>query len=942
MKLTIYIVKIFVICSFCPAFAQQPVPHIYPLDSLSKPQMPADSIPELKFAADDSLGVSAIPVDTIPNNAPVFIPPDLPISEQTFDEVISYGATGKNSTKRIEAKNHKIHLRGDAYVKYPGYEIRAGYIIFDLLNNEAYAEAIIDSSGNVVGEPTFITDGQEIKYKRLKYNFKTKKGIVYDAVSSQGDFFIHGGLTKFVSSESDSLQVDDLIYNKDALITTCNHPNPHYGIRTSKLKLIPNKLAIIGPSNLEIAGVPTPIVIPFAMFPLFTGFGGGRSGIVFGGQQGIDISDELGLGFRNVGYYFALSDYMDLNITGDIYTRGSWALRVGSNYAKRYKYRGNVQFAYSRIKRDQLGEIDPLTDSSFSFTLSHNQDPKFHPYINLGGNIRFTINNFDRTNYNDANSQLENIINSNFRFSHSLPSIEPLTLNINFAHSQNTRTNRINFTLPEVQLRLKTIYPFKRKRGSNKEKWYEKINVQGNSKMKNFLEAVDTLLFEPGTLDSLQTGFSHTAKVGASFNVLNYFSINPSVDYEELWYFKTQEKTFDPTNTIVRIDTTIIDEELNVQEVDTIFQYGTVNTERLRGFSAYRNASARFDITTNLFGTKEFKRGWLRGIRHIAKPRIGFNYRPGTDRYYEVVQTDNRNPDELDMYNPFLSGVFGRPSLVEKQMAITYGLQNVFEGKYYSKRDSTTKKFKIFNSINFNGSYNFAADTLRWSTVSMSGTANLFKSLSTLNINATFDPYAEIDNKRVNQTVWQQKRRPLRFERFSATLSTRFTFADVRRLFTGEEKGNVSTSQGRGQNPANQGGRGQRSNRDRSGIMDDNFFEFFDRFSISHTISYMVRQNDGVNDHEVSVHSLRIRGDIPLTDKWDVSISNFSYDFKNSRFVYPDLGISRDLHCWNMRFQWQPARGVFSFFIGVNTSELANFLKYDYGVNQFDGIGRRF
>lgn len=878
------------------------------------PPSPQDSIPSL-----DNISTEQ---DTIPKNTPKNQPPNLPVSDQGLDQVVDYGAKGPNSSERIEAKTQKIHLKGEAYVKYPGYEIQAGYIIFDLKNSEAYAEAIQDSLGNEIGVPVFITNGQEIKYKKLKYNFDTNQGIVYDAISRQGELFVHGGLTKFVSKDSDSLVFDDQIFNKDALITSCNHEHPHYGIRTSKLKIIPDKLAVLGPARLEIAGIPTPIFIPFALLPLFTDFNGGRSGIVFGGQRGIEFSAELGLGFREIGYHFAINDYVDFRITGDIYTRGSWAIRTKSNYAKRYKYRGALELGYSRRFIETVGVLEPGVESSFSFRLSHNQDPKAHPYIKLGGNINFTTNNYDQRNFNDAAPVLRNTINSNFNFSHSLPSLPALSLSANFGHSQNTQTNSITFTLPDLQLRMKTIYPFKRKNSSGSEKWYEKINIQGNSKWKNYLNTIDTTLFTASTLDSIQTGFSHDATMSASFNVMKYFTFTPRVTYDEVWFFKSRERTFDP-NTIITFDTLSVDTIFNSIDTndffvnvdqDTIYEYGRINSELVNGFKTFRDLNVGFDLATNLFGTIQFKKGRLRGLRHTMKPKIGFNFRPDTEKYLEFVPFDNRDTTMLEEYNPFVNGVYRRPSLTGRQMAITYGLQNVFEGKYFSKKDSTDKKFKIFNSINFTGSYNFAADSLKWSEVSMRGSARFFKGITNLTISATFDPYMEKDNRRVNTTVWSERNRFLRFEEFRTTLTTNFTINKIREILTGERP----------------------KTRKKSSAMDDDLIDIFSQFTISHSINFTIEQNDGVNEFEMKSHSIRSSGSFPLTEKWDVSIGNFSYDLKNKRFVYPDLGLVRDLHCWTMRFGWQPQRGTYSFFIGVNTSELSSVLKYNYGVNQYN------
>ncbi len=937
MKLDTYIVLFFVICFCGPALTQDPIRQNEFTDSLRILPGLTDSLSETMSLFGDSTIV-------------------IPISDQTIDGEIEHGAV---DTQWVDVVNNQIHLIGEAYVKYQGNEIKAGYIIFDFEKKEAFAQSVKGRDGEDVGVPTFKTEGQEFQYKKMKFNFETQKGIVYEAFSQQGEYFIHGAVTKFVSKAGDSLFVDDVVFNKNSLITTCNHPNPHYGIRSSKLKLIPDKLAVIGPSRLEIGGIPTPLFIPFAFMPMIQG---SHSGIIFGGQQGFEFSEQLGFGFREIGYYWALNDYMDLKVTGDIYSRGSYGIRLASNYAKRYKFRGNLQLGYSTQFSEVEGVLERNANRSFTFGLTHNQDSKAHPYMTIGGNFRFTTNDFDRNNYNDAQSQLENIINSNFRISHKLPSIDALSLNITIGHSQNTRTRKIDFTLPNVELRMKTIYPFKRKQRSGKEKWFEKLNVSYNSALKNFVSTQDTILFKQETLENFQTGMSHTAQAGAAFNILEHFQLSPSVNYEEYWVLKTLEREFAPHWEISRnaftneLDSTRI-------VVEDVFN---------GGFARYNNIRSSLNLSTNLFGTVLFKKGKIRGIRHTIKPSIGLTFTPSTERFIKTVRTSETDSLLMQEYTEFDGGIFRAPNPGEKQMAMTYSITNLFEGKYYSKKDSTEKKFKVFNNINIGGNHNFVADSLKWSVVSMRGNASLFGRISNLTFSATFDPYIEQNNRRVNQTVWGERKRPVRFERFSSTLSTRFSVKDIREFFQKrkdkkeeendedledenlllDQMENEMRNQPFGSSQRDQFGldpeREQNTERERNLEEGENpdegekpeisIWDMLDRFTINHVIEYRVQANDDVKESSIRTNSLRMSGKIPLTDFWDVNVGNFSYDFVNKSFVYPSIGFSRDLHCWNMRFDWQPARGTFNFFIAVKSSQLGGFLKYNYGRTQYDRI----
>lgn len=811
------------------------------------------------------------------------------ISKDAIDEPIEYGA---KDSQRVEIKHNILHLYGEAFVKSRDVVINAAYIQIDFKTKEAYAEGLKNANGDVVGQPEMEVSQKKFKYKRLRYNFDTQKGIIYDAITQEGQLYIHGGITKFVRDDSDSLVVEDHIYNRNALVTSCDLEHPHYGIRATKLKVIPDKLAVLGPARLELAGIPTPFFIPFAFFPIIKGQ---TNGLIF--PRDYEFSAALGFGFRDVGYYFKASEYMDFRITGDIYTRGSWGLRVASNYKKRYKYSGSYNVAYSRQLTEMEGDSLPSVSNSFSISLSHTQDAKAHPYFSWGGNINFTTKDYTRRNFNDAESRLQSTVASNFSFRHSLPRVDALSLTANIGFNQNTTNRNIIFTLPDLQLRMKTIFPFKKRKSGNTEKWYEKINTSYNAKFKNYVSTFDTIIFTQETLDKLQTGFSHEARANASFNMLKYFNFNPSVSYDELWFVKTLEKEYDPDS----------------MRVEDTFK---------KGFRTYRKFQTGFNISTNIFGTVQFSKGWLRGIRHVIKPSIGFTFSPATDGYYKEVQSDSLGT--MIAYNPFQGGIFGSPSLSERQMSFTYSIINIFEAKYYSKRDSTEKKFKLLDNISLNGSYNFANDTLQWSQVRMSGATRFFKGLVTLSMNATFDPYLEKNNRRINVTSWSQNKKLLRFEQFSSNLSVGFSLKQIKDMFTSKKTDTNSTSNE------------NRKNNKKKGFMQESVFDIIDNFRLSYSYNFLINSSDGINEFQLNNHSLQLKGELPITENMSIRLGNIAYDFKNKSFVYPDFGFTRDLHCWNMSFSWQPNRGTYTFFIGVKTSELSQFLKYNYGKNQFD------
>lgn len=813
--------------------------------------------------------------------------------------------SGSKDSSRTDIVGQKLHLYGEAYVKFEGFEVKADYIVFDLANNivEASARPFV----NV--RPTFKNGDQLVEADRIKYDIDSEKGIVHGARIQQDQFYIHGAVTKFVRAGSDSLHIDDVIYNRNALVTTCDKDHPHWGIRTTKLKFIPEKLAVIGPFDMELGGVPTPFALPFAFAPLFN-FERSTAGFIFP-QDPFITSPRLGVGFRGLGYYLPISERLDLSLSADLYTRGNFALNAVTRYKKRYKYSGQVELRYSREFMDLDDQLTPLSERAYSFTISHRQDAKAHPYRTIGGRLSFSINDFNRRNYADVNAQLNSQTNSNFSYSYKLNNKTNFSTSV--THSQNTQTGNISFTLPEVQLRVSRIFPFKKKNSnSSNEAWFEKINMQYNGRFQNRVSTVDSLLFTEQTLKDFRSGVSHELDIGASYNLLNYFSFNTSASYDEYWYFQTYKDTID-------------------NAASGVVSGGKV----IPDFRPLRDLSVNANISTKIFGTLQFAKGKLRGLRHVMTPTVGLSYSPSNEDLYEEVWV-SPFVTQPERYNPFSAEegetlIFNR-SLRQGGMRMTFRLENTFEGKTWSKRDSTEKKFKIFNSVNFNGSYNLQADSLQWSLISFTANAKLFKGKSTLSISGRFDPYIENDRgTRVNTTVLEAQGKLLRLDGFTASLSTSLSLDDIKNLFTGtlEDEDNPGGFSG-GQN----GSSGANSNEL------PEFYTWFKNFRFTHILRLGLGTGlDG--GIETNAHSLQLTtGSIPLSNKWSMSINQIAYDFKRKELVYPSFSIARDLHCWQLNLNWQPQLDTYSFSIGVKASPFNQYLKYSTGRNTFDGLTR--
>lgn len=894
---------------------------------------------------DDSL---AINTTLTPELEPTKTSDEIKFADTGLKQDLIYGAV---DSQRFDNKNSTVHLFGSAYVKYENREIKADYIILNIEKNIASAHSEAQRPNAI--KPIFSDGGKEYQYDSLKYNFETEKGLMYEVVGSEGEFYIHGKKTKYVSGGSDKFSNDDVVYNQGATITTCNHDHPHFGFRARRMKVVKDKVAVVGPSNLELGGVSTPIWLPFGFFPLVQGK---SSGFIF--PQDYEFNSRTqGFGIRGFGWYFPINDYVHTTITGDIYTRGSHALYSRTQYRKRYKYSGSINLSYNDqridgeitniIDGEQITEVGTLSNKGFTIQIKHDQDPKAHPFVKIGGSINIVGNDNQNRNFNDAGNVLTRTYRSNFYYRHSMPGT-PFNFSLGLDHGQNTNTGVMNITLPDIALNMNTIYPFKRKnKGSNAEKWYEKISFDYDAKFKSLITTTDTTLFSRETLENMKTGLSQKTDVGFSARVLKYFNIVPNANYEEITVLNSIERRIDTI--FDRVDTTIIS-EFNDTILTRVIK-DTIIDRTLTGLESYRTFRAGVDINTQLFATAQFKKGWLRGIRQTIKPRIGYSFAPDTRSLFIDTLNFIADPERTPItYSRFDNGPFGNPRLNDLTSQITFGVNSILELKHWSKKDSTTKKFKLFDNISGNGSYNFAKDSLKWSTFSFNTTSRFFKGMTQITTSWTLDPYLEKNNRAINQTVWSDRKQLFRLERGNINIANRLSMDKIIGWFQGNDipddfdPGENSNRQRTEDEEGPPGAPGQR----RPTVQQKRLTRFADvikSIKINWQLVYAFSSVDDVQKSELATNSLTVTGTLPLTENWSINIGNLGYDFAGTRgLTYTDISFVRKLHCWNMRFSWSPNSNYYSFFIGVNSSNLS-FLKYNYGQNALDGLspfGRRF
>lgn len=851
------------------------------------------------------------------------------LANSGLSDVVDYGA---RDSMWFDVQNKQLHLYGAAFLNYAGIQLKANYIRLDYSKNEVLAEPLPDSLGKPAGLPEFQDGDQQFTAGRLRYNFSTRKGIIYEARTKQEDLFVLGSKAKFVGAAEtpgDTLtRPRNTIYNQNALITTCDAEHPHYGFRTQKLKVIPDRLVVTSLSNLEIGGVPTPLVIPFGFFPITKTR---KAGVII--PRDFDLRSEQGLGIRDFGWYQPISQHMDAQMTFNAYTGGTWGVTGNVRYNRRYKYNGSFLLVRN-VNVTENDQAEKVKARSVRLTWTHNQDPKAHPTRKFNGSVNIQTNQDLNRNYNDYGSVFSNQLTSNLNYSQIFPG-KPFNLTAGMSHSQNNQTRVMSITLPTATFTLQQFFPLKRKNPVGNERWYEKISLRGTSTLRNDFQTVDTLLFTQQTLNSARMGVQHKLSTDFNFKLFKYINVTPNISYEENWYpYTIRRELLD--RYVERIDTTFENGEIVAITRDTL-EYGVDTLRRVWGFDAFRSYNAGISTNTNLFLTKRFKRGWLRGIRHKLSPSVSVGLGPDFtkqrySRYFQFVDTDLRAEENDPIrYGIFDDAIYGRPTYAPRDIALSYSLANVLEIKHRSKQDTTGKgkNLRIFDLLSFSGTYSLTADSLKWSPVSTGGAFRFFKGLVNLSWRAQFDPYMlSEDGKRINKFTLNEQGKLARLSNFGFDINTSMTVGQIRALVEN---------------------RGEQQSQDRSAKIQsgpqaagpsDDFLGWFNNFSIGYSIGYVRTQVAGTDrdTFRLNAHTLRLSGSIPLTAKWSLNIRNISYNFPTNSLVYPDLGLTRDLHCWELSVFWQPDRGSYNFFIGVKPGSL-DFLKVPYRRTPFDRFG---
>jgi len=846
---------------------------------------------------------------------------------------------------------NKAYLFGEGDVKYQSNAIKAEIIEMSMDSSVVYATFGVDSVGEEFGYPVFSDGSQELEAKEMHYNFKSRKATARHVVTQQGEGYVTAEITKKLAN--------DVMNMQDGKYTTCDeHEHPHFYINMTKAKVRPGKDIVTGPAYLVVEDVPLfPLVLPFAFFPFTDTYSSGILMPTYG--------DEMARGFylRNGGYYFALSDYFDFALTGEIYTKGSWGLSGQSKYHKRYKYSGNFDASYLTTVTGDKGLPDFSKSNDFKIRWSHSQDAKANPFRTFSASVDYSTSSYDRKQLNSlyTSAATQNNKGSSINLTQRFPN-KPLSISATMNINQRSQDSTVSVTLPDLSITLSRIYPLKRKNAIGKERFYEKISMSYTGYLRNNISTKEDKLFNSSLVKDWKNGMQHTIPISATYTFLDVINVSPSFNYVERWYTNRIDQDYDP-------------ELRRVVPSDTTY-----------GFYRVYNYSASVSASTTLYGMfvpiKPLRKIFTK-IRHRMDPSISYSVTPdfgdpkyGFYKYYTYVDGRNVLPGEeptvvSGYYSPFQNGLFGVPGR-GKSGSISLSIDNNIEAKVPDEDEpSGERKISLIDKLAGSMSYNLAADSFQWSDLSSSIRLKLTKSY-TLNLSAMFDTYTYDYNettkqmRRVNKPRWTVGKGFGRLRSTGTSFSYTLNNDTFKKLFGGDgskqKQKRRSSGPGDDEDEYDPDAEGyddsevnpvQRpSETEGSSLMgkkkktegeydEDGYYNatvpWSVSFSYSLSVGYGTFNPEKLEYDYRLTNSLSFNGNISPTKNWRMTF-NATYDFDAKKISYLTCNLSRQMHCFQMSASIIPIGPLksYSFSISANSSMLKD-LKYDQSSHPNNG-----
>jgi len=866
--------------------------------------------------------------DTLKNPDPAYnkkdtvvVKPDSLKSQPKSDieSTITYSATDSiNSNLELKI----IKLYGDAKVRYGIIELQAEEIEIDYNKSTITAHSRVDSTGQHYGYPIFINGNEKYETKDMVYNFKTRKAKISEVVTKQGDGFLHGDIV--YKNEKNELFTIGNAY------TTCDLADPHFRIISKKVKAIPGDKMVSGPFYMEFNHVPTPLGFAFGIFPAPKKSASGVIVPSYGEER------RRGFFLRGGGYFFDISEYVKLAVTGDIYSKGGSALYLNSNYNKRYHYTGAFNFSFTNNVNNEDIE-NPQVTKDFRLLWNHSPQSKgtgrFSASVNAASST-YNSNNYLGVNSNAQSSRIDNTtqnLSSSINYSKSFPGT-PLSLGVNLRHSQNLSTKQVDLPLPDLSFNVNNIYPFKSAQSSM---FLQNLNIRysmnGTNQITNNLgqiaedengNAIDSIA--PFTLDNLpvfiknaKKGVRHNIPLSTSFKLLKFLTVSPSINYDERWYFEKLDWSYN--------DSTKVFTSTKINEFNRVYNYGggVSLTTRIYGMYLAKNQNRK-----------------LKAIRHVINPSVGYSFQPdfGDPKYdyYQRFPTTDGAGNKREVLKSRHEGFIYGSAPPGQSSSLGLSLNNNIEMKVRSAKDTIDRKISLFNTLSIGTSYNFLADSFKLANFNLSANTNILNDKINLNFGATLDPYeyrmiiTDYNDPETKTDPIYSERRISRYA-WNAGKAGRITQANFAFSTNLNPKGQNSDNAAR-----EKISKSDLSDSDKRFLLQnpDAYVDFTIPWNLR--ISYNVDYSHQENRKSTITQAIRFNGDLSLTEKWKI-LYNSGYDFESKAFTQTQISLSRDLHCWQMSLTWVPFGPYqsYNFSLGIKSSMLSD-LKVDRQRNFFD------
>ena len=797
-----------------------------------------------------------------------------------FDAEVEYTADGYITLVQNSSGN-KIFMFKNAQVKYKDIELKADYIELNRDSNLIYAVGKPDSTGAIAGKPIFKQGDQEFEADEVRYNFKTKRGIVTGVVTEQEGGFVHSGRTKLINDSTYCL--------RNGKYTTCDAEHPHFWLEMTKAKVLSNKKIVTGPAYLVIEDLPLYFVfIPFGFFPNSPKYSSGFLMPSYG--------DEINRGFflRDLGYYFAANDYFDASLKGDLYSKGSRGIKLHTNYRLRYKFSGAFDLKYYKNVYGDKGLPDYKTQNDFAITWSHSMDSKSSPSQTFSASVNFSTSSFDQNNAYTTENYLTNTKQSSISYSKRWEN-SPFTMSGSMRHSQNSRDTTISLTLPQVTLNMARIYPFKLKSRSGKEKWYEKIGLSYSMDMQNTIDTKENKLMNSSLIRDWKNGIKHSIPVSTSFKAMKYITISPSFNYNERWYTQQIRKTYNETTHQLAIS-------------DTLY-----------GFTRDHDYSVSVGASTKIYGNfiPLNPKSSIKGIRHMMTPSISFNLRPDFSNpsygMYENIEYFDEKGLPVSLRYPYHEGSIYGTAGAGRSGSIGFNINNTLEMKKLNVKDTTSKeaytKIKLIDQLSIGGSYNLAADSLNLSNINISARTKVAG--VDLNFGAILDPYSMQNGHLINQFEFSNSGKLARLT--SANMSFGLSFKSKQGKEKEKEESKLT--------PEQKNNLEQIKLREKSGDIPE-YADFSVPWDLSFNYSFRYSKPDPEKS-SIITQTVDFNGNISMTKQWKIGFSS-GLDVQKLQVTFTQFNIFRDLHCMQMSLNLIPFgyRQSYSFTIRATSSLL--------------------